>query len=312
MTLCRTSFSRSLIAFGFTLAMFCFVALHTVSAQGQGRGKGGGGGNGGGGGREPGWIEEFNDPDIESGRWGIEHTGSSDSQFGVPGAELASKTFDEANVEVLRSTGVLSLQLSITSDSFGLRSSGGLVYTRNKYGFGTYEWCARMSSTSETPTGKGVPLSGGVSAGFIYVNNSETEIDFEQAYADDGFGSSRLWLYMANWRNLKPWYTALPADPYLDDPNRPPPYAGFKLYRFVWARNYIDFYVDGELLATHTTNVPKAAAHVIMNHWGTNSPWFGGEAVDGVRYFYVDWVRHSPPGAAVPSPEITCPGSSAP
>ena len=58
-------------------------------------------------------------------------------------------------------------------------SSGALIYTKEIYGYGTYEWRMRMSSTADTLDGSGSPTTGSVSAGFVYVNNSETEIDFE-------------------------------------------------------------------------------------------------------------------------------------
>jgi len=35
----------------------------------------------------------------------------------------------------------------------------------------------RAASTSNTPTGSGYTVSGQISSGFIYVNNSQTEID---------------------------------------------------------------------------------------------------------------------------------------
>jgi beta-glucanase (GH16 family) len=273
------------------LTVSLFSAFNTAAAQGRGNGRGGGGGGGG----EAGWTEQFNDSleGILARGWRVEHTGSPDSQFGVPGVGLASRTFDRANVAVLASEGALRLKLSIASDASGLHSSGGLVYTQEKYSYGAYEWCARMSSTSATPTGTGIPASGGVSAGFTYANDSQTEIDFEFAHATDSGGRFGPWLYMVNWRNLTPTHTTL----WNGDP--PGPYhSAFKVYKFVWTRNYIDYYVDGTLLRTHVQNIPRSSAHVMTNHWGTNSSAFGGPATVGERYFYVDWFRYAPPGDA--------------
>jgi len=208
---------------------------------------------------------------------------------------VASKIFDQTNVEIFPAEGVLRLRLSITPD---LHSSGGLVYTAAKYGYGTYEWCARMSSTSATPAGPGDPLSGGVSAGFIYVNNSQTEVDFEFAHATDSLGRLDAWLYMANWRNL---VSTSSSDRNADPPV--PYHTGYQIFKFVWTRNYIHYYVNGSLLRIHRQNIPRVSAHVMANHWGTNSDGFGGPAAPGVRYFYVDWVRYTPPGgsaAAIP------------
>jgi beta-glucanase (GH16 family) len=271
------------------VALFLIVsllsALNSAAAQGRGNGKGGGG--------DTGWVEQFNDSidGIIARGWRIEHTATPESQFGVPGVGLASKTFDSANVTVLPAEGVLRLKLSIAADSAGgLHSSGGLVYTAGKYGYGTYEWCARMSSTATTPGGSGVPVPGGVSANFTYVNDSETEIDFEFAHASDSSGRFGPWLYMVNWRNLTPTHTALWN---LDPPG--PYHTGFMTYRFVWTRNYIDYYVNGNLLRTHVQNIPRSSAHIMANHWGTNSSSFGGPASVGDRYFYLDWFRYTPP-----------------
>jgi hypothetical protein len=263
------------------MAISCFAAFHSSAAQGRGGGKGGGGGSG----SSP-WIEQFSDALIESRGWGIEQTGSPGSQFGVPGFGLASKSFDRSNVLFL-AEGIVRLRLNITSD---LRSSGAMLFTNQTYGYGTYEWCARMSSTSSTPTGAGTPLSGGVSAGFNYTRDSQTEIDFEFAHATDSSGNPGPWLYMVNWRNLVSTYTTR------HNSESPGPYhTGFKVYKFVWTRNYIDYYVNGALLRTHVTNIPRASAHVMINHWGTNNANFGGLAQAGERFFYVDWFRFTPP-----------------
>ncbi len=80
----------------------------------------------------------------------------------------------------------------------------------------------------------------------------------------------------------------------------------FHTYKFIWKEGKITFYVDGVEKATHTTNVPSAPAHFMINHWGTNNPnGFGGEATigeDQARYFHVDWVEFTPPPAPPPAP----------
>ena len=59
-------------------------------------------------------------------------------------------------------------------------SSGALIFTQKKYGYGTYEWRMKMSSKAAGPFDPpDSPTPGGVSASFFHVNNSETEIDFE-------------------------------------------------------------------------------------------------------------------------------------
>ena len=280
MTGLRRNFFRSWFTFALLLTSFWLGALRPAAAQG--RGKGGGGGDNGGG--QTGWIERFDSiPGMLANGWGIEQTGSADSLFGVPGTGLASKSFDANNVQI--QDGILRLRLSISET---LNSSGALVYTKLTYAFGMYEWCARMSSTASSPTTSGDLASGGISAGFVYVNNSQTEIDFEQARS----GSLDWWLYMANWANRRLTSSAVKATAM---PGNVPTYSEFKVYRFDWKKDYIEFLVDGTSLAFHTANIPRTAAHVMVNHWGTNNPTgFGGPAQAGERYFYVDWVRYTP------------------
>jgi hypothetical protein len=275
--------TRSLITMAVLLAFFWLGASHPAAAQGRGNGNGGGGGGGG----ATGWIEQFSDALIENRGWGIEQTGSPDSLFGVPGTGLA-KSFERNNVSF--PNGTIRLTLSLRDESGTLTSRGALVYTKALYSYGTYEWCARMSSTADLPSGAGSLASGGISAGFVYVNNSQTEIDFELARS----GSLDWWLYMANWSGLRRLTSS--AEPATASaPNDF--HAGFKIYKFVWTKDYIEFFVNDRSLAFHTANVPRTSAYVIMNHWGTNSPsGFGGPADTSKpdRYFFVDWARYTP------------------
>ena len=238
----------------------------------------GNGGGGGGGGTPAGWIEQFTRfSEFTNNGWAIEQTGSADQKFGIPGVGV-SKSFEAVNVEFMEG-GILGLRLNLWEDGNELVSEGALVYTKEKYGTGTYEWCMRMSSDDADPSPDPLdprnPVSGSVSAGFIYANNSQTEIDFEQARAKDEFGEPHWWLYMANWFNRRLRFTAVQTTEteLLGDPI----YDSFKTYKFVWTKNKIDFFVDGVPLATHTVNVPKASAHTMLNHWGTDNPdGFGG------------------------------------
>lgn len=141
----------------------------------------------------------------------------------------------------------------------GVISRGGLVYTKQKCGYGTYEWNVRMSTTSASPTDPtGGPVTGSVSAGFNYVNNSETEIDFEFSAKNP----DTLW--MVNWYNTNP-----AQDPtgqhetysYLQ-PFDSTSY--FHQYKYVWEPGKITFYVDGVQKAVHTTDVPSAAGKSVV------------------------------------------------
>ena len=117
---------------------------------------------------------------------------------------------------------------------------------------------------------------------------------------------------MSNWFNRRLTYSTVLADPNVASSPLPDIAARFHAYKFVWTKSDIKFYVDNNVLKTHTANVPTASAYVIVNHWGTNNPnGFGGWADTNQpdRYFYVDWVRYTPPGGSVASATTTCPSS---
>ena len=238
-------------------------------------------------GKSSSWRDDFSGTSLDSSRW-VNASGQA------PGYVTGSHRglYDPTHVRV--SGGYLVIELtqenSIVDGASGVESRGGLIYTKSTYGYGTYEWRLRMSSTATTPGSAGLPVSGTVSAGFNYVNNSQTEIDFEFA------GHDPANLFMSNWNNTNPrrdpnetthLTSSLSSEPDLT--------STFKTYRFVWERAKVSFYVDDVLQATHVTTVPRTAAHFMINHWGTNRPWWGGLATVGVpRYFYVDWVRYTP------------------
>jgi len=188
-------------------------------------------------------------------------------------------SFVSSNVDL--SKGMLCLRLQQQQGSSGIMSTGGQIQSLTTYGYGTYEWVMRASSTSSTPTGAGSVVSGQISAGFSFVNNSQTEIDFEI----EGQTPDTVW--MTNWTSTtQKQYSSV----FLASPD-----AGFHHYKFVWAPGKIDFYIDGVLVSTHTLNVPSAAAYIMINHWGTNSTGWGGLATVGVeRYLYVSSFNFTP------------------
>lgn len=170
----------------------------------------------------------------------------------------------------------------VDSNSNGVISRGAGIYTKRTYGYGTYEWRMRMSSTAGSPSGLGDPVSGSVSAGFTYVNNSETEIDFEFS------GHAPNTLFMTNWTTINnSTSVSVPLFGISND---------FHTYKFLWEAGSISYYVDDVLQAKVTTNVPSAPAYFMISHWGANNPYFGGSATIGIpRYFFVDWVKYTAP-----------------
>src|SRR5207253_2241704 len=171
-------------------------------------------------------------------------------------------SFVPSNVDL--SKGMLCLKLQQQQGNSGVMSVGGQLQSLTTYGYGTYEWVMRASSTSSTPAGAGAVVSGQISAGFNFVNNSQTEIDFEI----EGQHPDTVW--MTNWISTsKKQYSSV----FLASPE-----AGFHHYKFVWVPGKIDYYIDGVLVSTHTSNLPSAPAYIMMNHWGTNSTGWGGLA----------------------------------
>ncbi len=204
--------------------------------------------------------------------------------------------------------GALSLRLTqVEGNGDEVISWGALIFTQEKYGYGTYEWRLKMSSKAAGPFDPpDSPTPGGVSAGFIYVNNSETEIDFEYSghVLHDADSSNDERIYMGNWHNQDTSTDPGSTESTFSKPTVPGANSDFHDYKFVWEEGKITFYVDGGVKATHTTNVPSAPAHFMINHWGTNNPnGFGGGATVGVdRYFHVDWVKFTPQEGAPPPP----------
>jgi beta-glucanase (GH16 family) len=241
----------------------------------------------GNGGSTSAWSDDFNGGQLNSKFWVV-------SNGSAPGAisNQHQGYFTPANVTVSNSYLVLKLTQqagTVGTNSNGVISYGGQVRTRHTYGYGTYTWTMRMSSTSSTPTGSGSPDSGSVSAGFLYVNNSQTEIDFEFP------GDSVDTLYLVNWLNPNPAANPTSSDETYSTVSGLNVASLFHTYKFVWQPGRIDYYVDGGFQVSHTTNVPSAPAYFMMNHWGTDSPDWGGPATLGeTRYFYIDSVSYSP------------------
>jgi PKD repeat protein len=220
------------------------------------------------------FSDTFNTGQLDTSKW-LATNGSAPGN--ISGVNYGS--FVPGNVDL--SKGMLCLKLQQQQGPNGIISVGGELRSATTYGYGTYEWVMRASSTSSTPTGAGTAVSGTISSGFSFVNNSQTEIDFEI----EGQRPNTVW--MTNWLTTsKKQYSSFLVTA---------PDAGFHRYRFVWAPGRIDFYIDNMLVSTHTSNVPSAPAYIMMNHWGTNSTGWGGPATVGVqRYLYISSFTYTP------------------
>ncbi len=221
----------------------------------------GGGGSGAPAGAT--FYDDFSKGSLDTSKW-------IPSNWGAPGGG----TFVPSYLDF--STGMLRIKLTQTSSGGGVASVGGELQSKNALGFGTYEWIMRAASTSTTPNGSGYTVSGQISSGFIYVNNSQTEIDSPEI---EGQNPGTLW-----WTS----WTSVNTKQYTSTQASFAPENGFHSYKCVWTKTSIKFYVDGVLVSTHTGVVPQTPAYAMINHWGTNSTGWGGLATPNVtRYMFV-------------------------
>ena len=131
----------------------------------------GGGGSGAPAGAT--FYDDFSKGSLDTSKW-------IPSNWGAPGGGSFVPSYLDF------STGMLRIKLTQTYSG----SVGGELQSKNALGFGTYEWIMRASSTSSTPNGSGYTVSGQISSGFIYVNNSQTEIDSPEI---EGQNPGTLW-----------------------------------------------------------------------------------------------------------------------
>jgi beta-glucanase (GH16 family) len=274
--------TATLAALLLALAMAVPSALSAASRKQQGAGKPN---------SNSGWREDFSSSRLNNKLWVI---ASGQAPGYISGSHYGD--YVPSHVKVVSDSKGSYLQLLLTQEfgtvdgnPDGYLSHGALIYTKAKYGYGTYELRMRMSSSSASPNGSGDAVSGSVSAGFAYVNNSQTEIDFEFSALDPET------LYMVNWLNPDPSTGPFDTDRTYDISALTSISTTFHDYKFIWQPGEIDFYVDGVFQTSHNTDVPSAPAYFMINHWGTDSLGWGGDATPGVaRFFYVDWVQYTP------------------
>ena len=217
----------------------------------------------------------------------------------------SGKAFISGSISNLGSEYVLSLkavncqtgdvlaqqQATAASKEKVLESLGGAIISRERFGFGTYDFEMRMSSLSPTPQGDGTASTGAVSSGFIYYNKSESEIDLE-------FLGNENALWVSSWFNLDPNFDPTALQKTSDKVDEPALATRFRHYSLVWSPKTVDVYIDGTRVAHQTEHVPQNPAHIILQHRGTNSDKWGGVAAVGAeRYFFVRSVKFTPLGA---------------
>ncbi len=232
------------------------------------------------------WRDDFSASKVDTSRWVI---ANGQAPGYIPGVHIGYYQPDHVSID----NGYLRIELTqapgTVDGSAGIISRGGLIYTKAQCGYGTYQWTMRMSSSSDSPMGTGSWYSGSVSAGFVYVNNSQTEIDFEYSATTPDY------VWQVNWLNPNPRRDPTEANETATREFEPDAVTDFHTYTFVWTAGNIAYYIDGNLASVHTTNVPTAPAYFMINHWGTDGPNWGGVASPGAtRYFYIDSASFTP------------------
>ena len=61
------------------------------------------------------------------------------------------------------------------------------------------------------------------------------------------------------------------------------------------------YYVDGKQYATLTNEVPDRPSRILLNHWSSNIPTWGGKVPKEDALMLVDWVYFSSEYKAPPS-----------
>jgi endo-1,3-1,4-beta-glycanase ExoK len=223
----------------------------------------------------PAFSETFSGGTLDKTKWFID-TGRAPGN--IPGVNTGTLRAEHVDL----STGMLRLTLTQSVSGALATSVGAEIRSRQLFGYGTYVWVARAASTSSTPHGAGSAVSGSVFDVFTFVNDSETEIDFEYQ------GQSPATLEMTNYSTVSHSHSSSTPVPGAD--------GSFHEYKFVWSPGKIEFYVDGTLVSTHTEYVPSTPAAVLINLWGTNSAGFGGVATNGsTSYLYVSSFSYTAP-----------------
>ena len=216
---------------------------------------------------EPTFRETFSGGTLDKTKWFIDTGRAPGNIAGVNSGTLSAEHVD-------LSTGMLRLKLTQSVSGTLATSTGAEIRSKQLFGYGAYVWVARAASTSDTPHGAGSAVSGTVTDVFNFINDSETEIDFEYQ------GQSPSTLEMTNYSMVS--HSQSTSTPVAGADR------GFHEYKFVWSPGKIEFYVDGKLVSTHAEHIPSVPAAVLLNLWGTNSTSFGGVATAGATsYLYV-------------------------
>jgi len=227
------------------------------------------------------FFDDFGAGKLDTNKWDIATYHSPDSKAGINQGTYVADAIDFT-------TGMLRIKVRQQKKNGVVQSLGGAIISKDRFGYGAYEFVMRMSTTAEKPDVGGKTLTGAISSGFLYYHNSESEIDLEFLGNDNA-------MHVTNWQNPTPSHQPEGEVKQTDKINDDSLGSRFRIYKIVWLPGSVKVYIDGDLVASHDTHVPSTPAHIILQHRGTNSDEWGGTASLGItRYFYVKSVKFTP------------------
>lgn len=227
------------------------------------------------------FSDSFSTGTLDTSNWQVS---TENPSFNDDGGVTVHAQFSAGNVDLTH--GMLGLKLTCTVSGGVATYTQGEVVSTKKYGYGTYTWVAREGSTATTPNGTGFSdvahISGQISGLFNFFDDggpythadAYTEIDFE---VEGQFPTHLEMTSFGNSPNVQTETEVINAG--MGD--------GFHTYTFVWQPGQLTFFYDGVQVSVHTSNVPTAPAFIDMNFWGLNGTDFGGVAVAGTRWLWI-------------------------
>lgn len=199
------------------------------------------------------------------------------STWTAPGANGTHKGVFEAAMVAVTDQG-LCLRLNQRQENSSFLSFGSEISSKQKFGYGTYEFVVRASADEF-----GNPVSGSITGCFNYGPASITEIDFEV----EGNERSNMCQF-TSWKGETNPNQSTKVGGIL-------PHKEFHTYGFRWTPGKIEFMRDGAFVAIHLNVVPSEPAPFLFNHWGTNNINWGGLATPGVeRKMWVKSFKFTP------------------
>jgi beta-glucanase (GH16 family) len=70
-----------------------------------------------------------------------------------------------------------------------------------------------------------------------------------------------------------------------------PVWTDWRVHRIDWVKGTVRWYVDDQLVATNTYNVPRKPSGIVLNMWSDGGVWGGNMTVGDSAEMHVQWVQ---------------------